>query len=1201
MPRPERALDPDAGPVQSLAAQLRELRRTAGNPGYRELAARTGYSVTTLANAAGGRQLPSLAVTLAFARACQGDPEEWQRRWQEAAAKDASQPAGTEEAPPYRGLLAYGVDDADWFFGRDRIVTQVAGMLSRQRLVAVFGASGSGKSSLLRAGLMPAMSGDERVPVLLTPGAEPLAALRQALERVPADRDGVLVVDQFEELFTLCPDPAERAEFVAEISQLVTDPATRTRVVIGVRADFYGHCAEVPALATLLAGANIPVGPLSEDELRDAITAPARRAGLSVERALVTKVLADAAGQPGALPLMSHALLETWRQRRSDVLTVGGYEAVGGLAGAIAQTAESMYQGLTATQRDTARRILTRLVTLGEGVEDTRRRANRGELAFPGADAVLPALAAARLVVLDDGMVDLAHEALIGAWPRLRGWLHADREALRRHRQLTDDSRIWDSLGRDADALYRGARLAAWDGRDTGDLNALEGAFLTASYDRAAQEAAARGRRTRLALGSLVAGVVVLGVLASLAFVQARRAHDQRELALSGQLVANARNQLQVDQEMALLLAMEAYDTKPTQQAQSVLRQAVVDSRIQAILPANQNRVLGVSYSPDGRRLATTGADGTVRVWNATGPDEWRPDPRPLAAHKGEVWSPEFSRDGHWLATGGHDGTVVVWDLATGGEPTVLRGHDGFVSNVAFSADGQRVASAGGDGTVRIWDRTGRQPPRVLRVTGEVLGVAFSGDGRHLAASGTGAIWVWDASGTGTPRTLTGHEGSIEDIAFSRDGRRLASAGSDGTVRVWTMDGSAPPLVLRGDDGVVETVAFSPDGLRVASASSGSDAVRVWNATTADDPLVLRGHQQPVWSVAFSPDGTRLASAGGDGTLRIWDPALHGEPRVLRGHEGAVWSVDVSADGNRLVSGGEDGTVRVWATAGGAPPLVLRGHEGEVLQVAFDRDGQRVASSGRDRTVRVWSVATGREIAVLRGHTGAAISVAFGPDGRHVASAGSLGDATVRIWDLDRPATPVVLKGHQDLVRYVAYSPDGRRVASTDNGGVVRIWNSDGTGSPVVLRGHPVGLVWCADFSPDGRRLASGGQDGSTRISNVEGREAPLVLRGQQGSVWSVDYSSDGEQLVSVGDLGGGLRIWHPRSGAEMVAYRGHGASVEQVKFMPDGKRLVSGHGDGTVRTWRCEACRPIDEVRALAATRVTRTLSPAERAAFMS
>lgn len=1181
----------------AFAADLRELRVRAGSPGYRELAVRAGYSAAALANAAGGRRLPSLAVTLAFVRACDGNSGEWEQRWRRVAAEcsgTTAEPVEGDRATPYPGLAPYGVDDADRFFGRRCMTARLVDLLDRHRFVAVFGVSGSGKSSLLQAGLVPALrNGDGRSVVVVTPGAGPVAALDEVLERA-----SVLVVDQFEELFTLCADERERDRFVEALVARAARPGCAT--VIGVRADFYARCIELPGLTSLLAGASVPVDPLTEDDVREVITKPAHQAGVTVERALVTKILAEVAGQPGALPLVSHALMETWRQRRSDTLTVTGYEAAGGVASAVAQTAEAVYQRFTPDRADTAREVLVRLVVLGEGgMSDTRRRVTRDELDFPGVDVVLRELAAARLVVLGQDTVEIAHEALIDAWPRLHGWLHQDRETLRLHRQLTHDSGIWDTHDCDPDLLYRGVRLAAWDGRAMAGLNERERAFLAESRQRAARETRLRRRRLRLVVTGLAMGLVVTTVLALVAVAQADRARDERDRALARQLVANARDQLRIDQELAVLLAREAYDIKPIGEAAAVLRQAVADSRIRAVRSSGQTQVFGVAYSPDGQRLASSGADGTIRVWSLDGPNSFDEQPQVLHGHIGQVWTPVFSRDGRWLAAGGDDETVTVWDLTSGAAPVVLQGHGGDVSAVAISPSGERVAAACADGVVRLWDRTDPQRPVLLPLGGgAALAVAFSADGTRLAAGGVDRqVSVWRGDGAGPPVVLRGHEGEIEQITFSPDGQRLASGSYDTTARIWQTSGEGEPLVLRANDGTVETVAFSPDGRRIASGHSGSDTIRVWNTIAGElpNPLELHGHDGPVWSVQFSPDGRRLASGSGDGTIRLWSPAYPGNPQMMYGHDGGAWSVAVNRDGRTVASGGLDGTVRLWRAPYRRDPLVLRGHEGSVRLVAVSADGRWVASAGKDRTVRIWDAAEGKSVTVLQ-HDEPVRTVAFSPDGQRVASGSR--DGTVMIWPTNGRGAPTKLRGHHSEVWSVSFSPDGQRLASTGQDSAVRIQRIDGDGTPHVFRGGP-GLVWCVTFTPDRRHLVTCGDDGSIRIWRGDGQGDPRVLRGHRGPVWSIAFSPDGRQMATAG-ADGTLRIRHLPDGAELVVLPGHGASVEQVAFRTDSAGLFTAHGDGTIRRIQCEVCGSVVDVRAMANSRVTRTLTTEERETYL-
>ncbi|MEU0195647.1 helix-turn-helix domain-containing protein [Streptomyces afghaniensis] len=461
MGRREKPVDPDAGPIQRLAHDLRVLREKAGKPPYREIAKRAGYSITAVSQAAAGERLPSLAVVRAYAEALDGDPDEWERRWREADA-EVRAPA-PDERPPYRGLARFEPDDSDLFFGREALVTDLRELVREHRFAAVFGASGSGKSSLLRAGLIPRLrqaAGAERPAVIrvLTPGERPARTHEQALVARDGDAETWVIVDQFEEVFTLCHDREERDRFLG-LLLAAQRPESRLRVVVAVRGDFYGHCADHRELAETVSRANLLVGPLGRDEVREVITGPAASAGLNVERALIARIIDEVVDQPGALPMLSHALLETWRRRRGRMLTLAAYEETGGVRGAIAATAEEVYGGLSAEQGRVARRILLRLIAPGDGTADTRRPASRAELGS-GARDVLERLVVARLVTLDGDTVELAHEALITGWPRLAGWIEEGRDRLRAQRRLGEAARGWEELERDPGSLYRGTRLA---------------------------------------------------------------------------------------------------------------------------------------------------------------------------------------------------------------------------------------------------------------------------------------------------------------------------------------------------------------------------------------------------------------------------------------------------------------------------------------------------------------------------------------------------------------------------------------------------------------------------------------------------------------------------------------------------------------------------------------------------------------------
>ncbi|WP_406631910.1 BTAD domain-containing putative transcriptional regulator [Amycolatopsis sp. WGS_07] len=1109
---------------------------------------------------------------------------------------------------PYLGLETFQQADAARFFGRQSMVEEMLARLADRRFLAVFGPSGSGKSSLLRAGLLPALADWDTV--LCTPGEHPLAALSAKLvaagvlpssvlgeltvdpaclsvllryrggeqRRMPV----VLVVDQFEEVFSLCRDEHERSQFVEALVSLADTPSTPARVVIGIRADFYPACAEFPALVALLRDQQLLVGPMAEAELREVITGPAALAGLTAEPALVDAALADVLGEPGALPMLSHALRETWLRREDDRLTVGAYWAAGGVRAAVAQTADEIYQGFDTRQAALAREIFLRLTAPGEGAADTRRRPRREELLdMTDADevtAVLATLAEARLITVDEGTVTVAHESLIRGWPKLRGWLDEDREYLRARQRLTDAAQEWAQHGRDEDLVYSASRLAAWRERDPGKLTDLERDFLAAGERRTLRAQLTRRRRVQATLIGLSAALVALLVLSGVAVVQADRAREERDRALSGSLVADARNQLPLDPELALLLARRAYETTQDGQTESALTQAVVSSRVRAAFTGHEGPVTSTTFSPDGKRLVSGGADDTVRSWPLDGSP-----PAVILRSRNEIVDLACSEDGTGIAAADAGGAVWLGARALGQvRPGVLA--------VAIDAD-KRVLAAARDGSLWTFTVDGRSTS--VPGLGRALTVAaFSPDRRRVAgASPDGRVWRWD-QGTGAVIPLRGPDVEVTSLAVGPDGATVAGGRADGREEVWR-DGR-PPLVLYPNRDRIQALAFSHDGK--ALLSGGRDRTsHYWQLTARRDFIAFRGQGGPIRDVALSRDDELVATAAADGTVRLWEPAPRPEHRVLEGHTGSVLDVMFSEDGTKVVSGGTDGTVVVAASDGTGKPVVLRGHHGPVDGVAFSNDSRFVASAGDDGQFRVWPSGGGDAIATYTGQ-GVAWAVAFSPDGHFLAGASE--DGAVRRWRLGSDAPPEVLRDGQAPVHDVVFSRDGWLVAAVDNG-TVRLWPP--SGRPTTLRGAD-GMRSVA-ITHDGQYVAGAGNDGAVRVWRRSDGALLATLVGHYGLVFSLSFNGDGAYLASVGN-DKKVRVWNWARWRDPVVFDDYNTTVQSVAF-GQGDRIAVGRGDtnSTVDVWRCRFCLPAErfgELADLARARSTRELTAAERDRYL-
>lgn len=1177
---------------------------------------------------------------------------------------------------PYMGLLTFQPDDDRLFFGREAVVENLTGRLARRRFVALVGASGSGKSSLLRAGLVAALrrSGPEGtsrwVTVLLTPGGRPLAALaahlaplcgasvvsllhdleadpraldaavRQAVASRPPDTRVALVVDQLEELWTQGHDENEVRRFIDGLVDAAGRGDSPVDIVVGLRADFFGRGAQHDGLARLLEAHTVLLGAMDGDGLRAAIERPARVAGLTVQPGLVDLMIRDVTGEPGGLPLLSHALLEAWARRRGRTLTVDGYRDSGGVSGAIGRTADAVFESLDRDQQHVARALLLRLTEPGEGTEDTRRRAPLDELTPGGADRspatlVLEALAAARLVTVSDEGVEIAHEALIREWPRLRDWLDEDRQGLRTMRHLTHAAKDWAERGRDESDLYRGARLATastWRaaGHDA-DLSPVEREFLDAAQGRAEAERRAIEERVRaqhrsnrllrgLLTGTAVALVVAL-VAGGLAVSQRDRADEARgraDAAAHAQMVSGlatlARTLPSSQIDLALLLGVEAHRLAPTIETEGALETALVHA------PPGLDRVLPLEgglfpdVSPDGRIVALPQDTGLALVDLATGRRlPASPDGAPPALVA------QFSRDGQLVASGGTTGQVDVWDVATGRRsgapltpriPAVLGVFDPADADTIFIvSSGVDPRAARAVAEVTQWDR--RDPDHPIQV-GEPFPfsvanalpiVALSSDGTRLATGGSygGTTEVWDVASHARLATWPGAPGT-----FVPGGHVIPISQPD-RIDLWDADsGSQVGQPLTGFSNAVGG-RVSSDGRHLA-VLDGAHGVRVFDLSTRQPvgpPVGLDTGEAPV---GFLPGG-RLAVWGQSG-LTVWRPGTLAPPMgtVVGDHGGSGTGARVHG---AFVAGSDDvltaavdaeRDLQLWDSrtgTGGRPVLA-----GQVRSRAgVSADGALLAGPTADRdAIGVWDLA-GATLEARIPTSSPAQAAVWAPTGSLLATAET--EQAVRLWDLSDPNHPHPIgritapgtppEGNEPEL-YPYFSDDGRRIALVDNPGeTVTVFD---VAARRQLWTRHLGSLQQVAFSPDGRTLAV--LTDSVRLLDAatgeQGRSFPVPGAGavglqyvRGGSALAATTLLPASALAGAANAAGAL-LWDVETLEPIGSPMPLGLDgTAQIARDEEGARMITGSTSGRAVVWDLDVDHWEDAACRLAGRNLTR------------
>ena len=1114
---------------------------------------------------------------------------------------------GASKAPtdvcPFKGLVSFDVADTEFFFGRERLIAEMVARLAGSAFLGVVGPSGSGKSSAVRAGLVPAIGAgvlprsEFWLRAIMRPGENPMRSLdravyaalpedariglsgsddplRAALEQLPNTGRLLLVVDQFEEAFTSCGDEEERRAFFGALARAACDDAEHVVVVVAVRADFYGRCAAYPALAELLGPNHVLVGPMTADEYRRAIEGPARRAGLRIEPALVDALVTDVVDEPGGLPLLSTALVELWGHREGRRISMEAYVRSGGVKGAVGRLAEEAYAGLTEEQQAIARSVLLRLAGAGEGDAVVRRRVPLAEFDAENDDVarVLDVLTERRLVTVSEGTVEVSHEALLREWGRLQDWLEEDRQGRRLRQHLIESAKEWASADRETSELYRGARLASaldWTTEHTLELNELERDFLNqsrATSERETERQRRTNRRLRTLLMSVAAFLVLALVTGSLAFVQRGRARRSALVALSQSL--GSRGVIEPRLDRGLLLAREAVNLDVSNQTRSSLLATVL--RAPAAVGVfyggdTGRRPLDIALSPDGATLAV---GYNVRDLELFSTSSFSLE---TTITDGAGGPPVFSPDGSLLAVpspgenGRANGSVELRDPTTGRSVRTLSADPMFSGSVigfrqlAFSADGD-----------------------------ELFGLVFELHPKTFAPRAS-YIVRWDvATGELLSPTTTVSNGEVSGFGITSQGQ-IVVAGEPTTIwdsHTMALEGS---LKLGG----ARSLGVSPDGATmVLGESTGS--VRFVDLRTGHQTVGAGGHTAAVQSIGFTPDSRTAISTGADGNVLIWDVASATVSQTLNGHAGKVAAQ--ANDGRTLYTSSQDGTIFAWDLSGtrrlGQRLAVGSGNEslywGSLPWFALSPDGSTLAVTEGNGYVNFWNLTTLRRVQSFRAVPhGLLMSVHFSPDGKTLAATGTNGQ--LLLWDLtSSPPTSRRLTGlphtrGSETIFWATFTADGTRVAAADwqqvfatslegevggsTAGDLAVWDAR---SGELVRGpiHFDGGVSDVEFSPDGRTMAVALATGYVPLIDVNTMKAIRTFHADTVPPTTFDTFSPDGRLLATGGWSGVVRLWDVASGQQVTHFLASAGPVIGMAFDPEGELIATTGTDGATRLW---------------------------------
>ena len=1097
---------------------------------------------------------------------------------------------------PYLGLDAFQEKNREFFFGRQRMVDLLVERITEEDLIAVLGPSGAGKSSLVRAGLLPVLKsggieGSEKWQFLapMVPGSSPLfnlarrlkqlltdckltsreikkmleedsAALVSLLEEYLPNETVLIVVDQFEELFTLCEDLASRTMFIENLRSALKSKEGRSghKLILTMRSDFENHLARQPEFQSDFERGVVRMAPLTASELRDVIEKPAALVGLKFEEGVVDALLGDILGEPAALPLLQFSLLKLWDGRQRNRVTWEVYHEMGGGRQALANSADRFYKSLIPEEQVTVRRIFSRIVRPGTGLEVTSNRIRRESLYAEGEapdriDRVLDKLVAERLVRLTEGraraddQVEVAHEALVRNWPRLVNWLEDERIQLRERLRLTSAAEQWRALNEDSSALLRGRQLEEAD--QYNDLNTLETSFVAASRKLAEKEAQMQAARQQ----AFIYGVIFLFVFLIAAVILFRhQANQNADLATENEIIAITAQADKATAESASTLAVEQQSTA---QAASTLALEKHDEALAQRGTAIAERDVAATAQADADQKSDLAATAQVEA-----------ELQAVIAAQAAITAKEQAAIALSRQLASQASSVQSNQLGL----SLLLGIEAFRINDTFEAESVILK-----GLQQSLSKTVAQlGSPIYTEDGIIRSLAFSVDGEVLAyGTEDGFLKLWDVrkQELSEKQPPYSHDEIVFSAAFSPDGRYFVSGGSDGSLMLWDMQ-SDEVYELDRQKTWYTAVSFSPDG-RLLAAARNTELV-LYDVVTRTEVRVFQGHWQTIWCLDWSPDGARLVTGSNDKSVRIWG-ILAGDVKVLQGHEDTIRGIAWSPNGQNIVSGGKDGQMIVWNAQNGQKLDVFTTDEKyQVLSVAFSPNGKMLATASSDNTVYLWNTATW-QYEQLTGHTHWVMTVAFSSDGERLASGGV--DQTVILWQLTN---------QQQLGQVYASTSLGIDAFRIDGDGTFLYANATNRlaavrdGATQNMTSSYPGNYSSAAFGRLGGRdvLALGGRDGAVEFADLE--TATLLdvnIQAAQMAILSLAISPDGKYMVTshCGDQQPNefcsesvIQIWDMQTKEVVRLPIEHADSVTSLAFSSDGARLASGSRDGTVILW---------------------------------